>query len=237
MALPMQKTPVYKMVIPSINKEVSYRPFLVKEQKALLLAQQSEDQKTMISTLTSVLQSCVQDNIEVDKLAIFDLEYMFSQIRAKSVGESVELILKCDTCEDEKAKVKVSVNLTELKVEKPKDHEANIRLFDDVGVVMKYPKLDIMDTIQSLEGGDIDSIFKIMYECIDTIYAGEEVHHAHEYSKKELNEFLENLTEDQFRKIQNFFETMPKLEKKLDYRCPVCSKDQSVVVSGIDSFF
>jgi len=233
----MQKTPVYKMVIPSNNKEISYRPFLVKEQKSLLLAQQSEDQKTMSSTLISVLQSCVLDDIDVDKLAMFDLEYMFSQIRAKSVGEVVELILRCDTCEDEKAKVKVSVNLSELTVEKPKDHSTNIRLFDDVGVVMKYPKLDILETIQELEGGDIDSIFKIMCECIDTIYAGEEVHHAHEYSKKELNEFLENLTEDQFRKIQNFFETMPKLEKKLDYTCPVCNKYQSVVVSGIDSFF
>jgi hypothetical protein len=233
----MQKTPVYKMVIPSVNKEVSYRPFLVKEQKALLLAQQSDDQKTMIATLTSVLQSCVQDNIDVDDLAIFDLEYMFSQIRAKSVGEVVELILKCDTCEDEKAKVKVSINLNDLKVEKPKDHNTNIRLFDDVGIVMKYPKLDILDTIQKLDTGDIESVFKLMCECIDTIYAGEEVHHAHEYSKKELNEFLENLTEDQFRKIQSFFETMPKLEKKLDYSCPVCSKEQSVVVSGIDSFF
>jgi hypothetical protein len=102
---------------------------------------------------------------------------------------------------------------------------------------MKYPRLDIMETIQKLESGDIDSVFKIMCECIDVIYAGEEVHHTHEYSKKELIEFLENLTEDQFKRIQNFFETMPKLEKKLDYTCPVCSKDQSVVVSGIDSFF
>jgi hypothetical protein len=237
MALPMQKTPVYKMVVPSINKEVTYRPFLVKEQKALLLAQQSEEQKTMITTLTSVLQSCVQEQIDIEKLAIFDLEYMFSQIRAKSVGEVVELVLRCDTCSDEKAKVKVSVNLAELKVEKPKDHNSNIRLFEDVGVIMKYPRLDIMETIQKLESGDIDSVFKIMCECIDVIYAGEEVHHAHEYSKKELIEFLENLTEDQFKRIQNFFETMPKLEKKLDYTCPVCSKDQSVVVSGIDSFF
>jgi hypothetical protein len=162
---------------------------------------------------------------------------MFSQIRAKSVGEVVELMLKCDTCSDEKAKVKVSVNLTELKVEKSKDHTSNIKLFEDVGVVMKYPRLDIMDTIQKLDEGDIESVFKIMCECIDIIYAGEEVHHAHEYSKKELNEFLENLTEDQFKKIQNFFETMPKLEKKLDYSCPVCAKQQSVVVSGIDSFF
>jgi hypothetical protein len=237
MALPMQKTPVYKMVIPSIEKEIKYRPFLVKEQKALLLAQQSEDQNTMISTLTSVLQGCIQDDLDIEKLAIFDLEYMFSQIRAKSVGEVVELMLKCDTCSDEKAKVKVSVNLNELKVEKSKDHTSNIKLFEDVGVVMKYPRLDIMDTIQKLDEGDIESVFKIMCECIDIIYAGEEVHHAHEYSKKELNEFLENLTEDQFKKIQNFFETMPKLEKKLDYSCPVCAKHQSVLVSGIDSFF
>lgn len=237
MALPMQKTPWYTLKIPSIEKEVKFRPFLVKEQKALLLAQQSDDQKTMVDTLKSVLQSCVSEQIDIDKLAVFDLEYMFSQIRAKSVGEIVELVLSCDTCEDEKAKVKVSINLTELKVEKPEGHSKNIQLFEDVGVVMKYPSLSVVEVIDKLTDGDIETVFKIMCDCIDIIYAGEEVHHAHEYSKKELTEFLENLTEDQFKKVQNFFETMPKLEKKLDYKCPMCEKHQSVLVSGIDSFF
>lgn len=237
MALPVQKTAWYTTKIPSIDKEVKFRPFLVKEQKALLIAQQSEDQKTMIDTLKAILQDCIQEKVDVDSLAVFDLEYLFSQIRAKSVGEIVELILRCDTCEDEKAKVKVSINLTDLKVEKPEGHTKNIALFDDVGVVMKYPKLDILQTIENLKDGDIDAVFQLMVSSIDIIYAGEELHHSHEYSKKELTEFLENLTDEQFRKIQNFFETMPKLEKKLDYKCPVCSKDQSVLVQGIDSFF
>jgi hypothetical protein len=237
MALPMQKTPWYNMKVPSTEKEVKFRPFLVKEQKALLLAQQSDDQKIMIDTLKSVLQDCLQEKVDVDSLAVFDLEYMFSQIRAKSVGEIVELILRCDTCSDEKAKVKVSINLTELKVEKPENHNKNITLFEDVGVVMKYPKIDILRNLENLQEGDIEAVFNLMADSIDIIYAGEEVHHAHEYSKKELNEFLENLTEEQFKKIQNFFETMPKLEKKLDYKCPMCQKDQSVLVAGIDSFF
>lgn len=237
MALPMQKTPWYTTKIPSTEQTVKFRPFLVKEQKALLLAQQSEDQLTMIDTLKSVLLDCLQDKVDVDSLATFDLEYLFSQIRAKSVGEIVELILRCDTCEDEKAKVKVSVNLTDLKVEKPEGHTKNITLFEDVGVVMKYPKIDVLQKIESLQEGDIESVFNLMTDSIDIIYAGEELHHAREYSKKELTDFLENLTEDQFKKIQNFFETMPRLEKKLDYKCPMCQKDQSVLVQGIDSFF
>jgi hypothetical protein len=238
MALPMQKTPWYTLTIPSTEKEVKFRPFLVKEQKALLLAQQSEEQKVMLDTLKSTLSECVQGDVKVDDLAVFDLEYMFSQIRAKSVGEIVELILRCDTCSDEKAKVKVSVDLTQVKVEKPAGHTKKIELFDDVGIIMKYPKMDLLRNIETIaEDDDIDAVFDLMTQCIDIIYAGDELHHAHEYTKKELVEFLENLTEDQFKKIQQFFETMPKLEKRLDYKCPICAKDQSVMVSGLDSFF
>lgn len=238
MALPMQKTPWYTLRVPSTDKEVQYRPFLVKEQKALLLAQQSEEQKVMLDTLKQVLSDCIKDDIVVDDLAIFDLEYMFSQIRAKSVGEIVELILRCDTCSDEKAKVKVSIDLSKLTVDKPASHTKKIELFDDVGMIMKYPRLDVLSNIEKItESDDIDAVFDLMTQCIDVIYAGDELHHAHEYSKAELVEFLGNMTEDQFKKVQNFFETMPKLEKKLDYKCPLCAKEQSVLVSGLDSFF
>lgn len=238
MALPMQKTPWYTLRVPSTDKEIQYRPFFVKEQKALLLAQQSEEQKVMLDTLKQVLSDCIRDDLNVDELAIFDLEYMFSQIRAKSVGEIVELILRCDTCSDEKAKVKVSIDLSKLTVDKPATHSKKIELFDDVGIVMKYPRLDVLSSIEEIsKTNDIDAVFNLMVQCIDIIYAGDELHHAHEYTKTELIEFLGNLTEDQFKKIQNFFETMPKLEKRLDYKCPICTKEQSVLVSGLDSFF
>ena len=237
MALPIQKTAVYSLTIPSTGKVVKYRPFLVKEQKSLLVAQQSEDQQVMLDTLKGLLTSCIQEKIDVDSLAMFDIEYIFSQIRAKSVGEVVDLILRCDTCEDEKAKVKVSIDLTKLVVEKPEGHDKNIRLFDDVGVVMKYPSLEIVKKLENVDQNDVETVFDIIVACIDTIYAGEEVHHAAEYSRQELKEFLENLTQDQFLKIQKFFETMPKLEKRLDYSCPVCAKQQSILVQGLDSFF
>ena len=237
MALPIQKTALYTLTIPSSGKTVKYRPFLVKEQKSLLIAQQSEDTTVMLDTLKSLISHCVQDKIDLSDLAMFDVEYIFSQIRAKSVGETVDLILRCETCEDEKAKVKVTVDLTQLVVSKPEGHDRNIKLFDDVGVIMKYPSIDLVKQLENLSTNDVEAVFEIVIKSIDTIYAGEEVHYAKEYTREEMNEFLDSLTQDQFKKIQNFFETMPSLEKKLDYRCPICAKEQSVLVKGLDSFF
>jgi len=237
MALPIQKTAVYTLKVPSSGKTIKYRPFLVKEQKALLIAQQSEDSTIMLDTLKSLISHCVQEKIELEELAMFDLEYIFSQIRAKSVGETVDLILRCDTCEDEKAKVKVTVDLTQLIVETPEGHTRNIKLYDDVGVIMKYPSLDLVKELENLSTDDVQAVFEVVVKSIDTIYAGEEIHYAKEYTKEEMNEFLDSLTQDQFKKIQNFFETMPSLEKRLDYRCPICAKEQSVLVKGLDSFF
>jgi Zn finger protein HypA/HybF involved in hydrogenase expression len=237
MALPIQKTAVYTLTVPSTGKTVKYRPFLVKEQKSLLIAQQSEDTTVMLDTLKSLITDCIIDKIEIDQLAMFDIEFIFSQIRAKSVGETVDLILRCDTCEDEKAKVKVTVDLTKLVVETPEGHDRNIKLFDDVGVIMKYPSLDLIKQLENLSTEDVEAVFEVVVKSIDTIYAGEEVHYAKDYTKEEMNQFLDSLTQDQFKKIQSFFETMPSLEKRLDYKCPMCSKEQSVLVKGLDSFF
>ena len=149
MALPIQNTPVYTIKIPSTKKEIKFRPFLVKEEKALLVAQQSEDTQVMLDTLKEILRNCIKTPIEVDELALFDIEYIFSQIRAKSVGEVVELIVRCDKCpeEDEKARVKLTFDLTKLNVTFPEGHNKKIALFDDVGVVMKYPSLEIMNDL------------------------------------------------------------------------------------------
>lgn len=238
MALPIQKTATYVTTVPSTNKQVKYRPFLVKEEKALLLAQQSDDQTVMMETLKKVLKDCIE-GIDVETLATFDIEYLFSQIRAKSVGEVVDLVLRCDTCQDEKAKVKVSIDLTQLKVNIPEGHSKNIKLFDDVGIVMKYPNIELIKSLEETDAtaSDADTIFNIIVQSIDYIYAGEEIHHAHEQTKQDLHQFIENLTQEQFRQIQKFFEEMPKLEKQVDYTCPVCNKGQSVLVSGLDSFF
>lgn len=238
MALPVQNTPIYTTEIPSTKEVIKFRPFLIKEQKSLLLAQQSEDINVMADTLKDVIRLCVKSNINVEKLAIFDLEYIFSQIRAKSVGENVELLFSCDDCTDEKSRVKISIDLTKLKIETDPSHQIKISLFNDVGVVMKYPSIDVINTLEKY-GSDpeIDLVFDIVCQCIDYIYDNEEVYHAKDQTKEELNAFISNLTTEQFNKIESFFETMPKLRQKVNYTCPVCSREHNKVLEGLNSFF
>jgi len=237
MALPQAQAPRYKLTIPSTNKSVTYRPFLVKEEKALLIAQQSEDPDTMIETLKSVIESCVMDKINVNDLAVFDVEYIFTQLRAKSVGEIVDIILKCDTCEDDKATVRYSIDLTKVKVQVPKEHKKTILLFNDVGAIMKYPTLDIIKKMDGLTNGDVELLFEIICQCIDSIYDSDEVYPTKEQKPEEVREFVNNLTQEQFSKLQAFFDTMPKLEETVKYVCPVCKKDHQKVIKGLESFF
>lgn len=239
MALPKQNTPVYTTKIPSTKKEIKFRPFLVKEEKALLIAQQSDDQQVMLDTLKQTIKNCAQTDIDVDKLATFDIEYLFCQIRARSVGEIVEMVVLCDVCPEEntKARVKLSFDLTKLEVVFPENHSVTIPLFDDVGIVMKYPNLDMVKSIDGLDNSSAEVIFKTVVKLIDYIYDSTEMYHAKDQTEKELVEFLENLTQDQFKKIQNFFETMPKLSKAVSYDCPVCGHHHDKVVEGLNSFF
>ena len=237
MALPMMKAPLYNITIPSTKKEVQFRPFLVKEEKALLLAQQSEDPKVMINTLKNVLQSCIVGDVDIDNLATFDYEYLFTQIRAKSVGEIVELVFLCDTCEDEKAKTNVKLDITKFKVEFPEGHDANIPLFDDVGIMMKNPSLDTLDKLEKIQDGDIDSIFDVVVDCVESVYNSDEVFNTKDQTRQEVLDFLENLTQEQFKKIENFFLTVPKLKQVVEYDCPVCSKHHVKSMEGLASFF
>lgn len=238
MALPMQSTPTFNLTIPSSGKLVRFRPFLIKEEKALLIAQQTEDMKVMVDTLRGVLKSCVLDQIDVDNLATFDLEYMFLQIRGKSVGETVDLIFQCDEDhgdQNEKARVKISIDLSEIKVKKDPEHTNKIPLFNDVGVVMKYPTLEVAQDLSDLS--NIEDIFSLVAESIDFIYDGDEVYYAKETKKEELLQFLNNLTTDQFLKVQKFFEGMPKLSYDVDYKCPICGKEHHQVLEGLANFF
>ena len=232
----MNSTPVYTLAVPSTGKELKFRPFLIKEEKTLLIAQQSEDPIVMVESLKEVIQSCVKD-IDVNDLATFDLEYIFTQIRSKSVGEIIELMMLCDTCTDEKAVAKVSIDLTKIQVEKNPEHKAKIHLYNDVGVVMKYPTLDILKKMESINTNDLDEVFNVVVDCIDYIYNEEEVFHAKEQTKQELLDFVNNLSSDQFAEVQKFFETMPKLKHEIDYVCPVCSKEHHKVLEGLNSFF
>lgn len=240
MALPMMSAPTYTMVVPSSGVSVKFRPFLVKEEKALLIAQQSEDVGVMIQTLKGIINTCVLDKLDVDKLATFDLEYMFTQIRAKSVGEIIELIFPCDIDhgeDNEKARVKVSIDLTTLIVEKDPNHNNKINLFGDVGVVMKYPTMDVMKRLENLDTNDLDKVFGVVADSIDYIYQGEEIFYGKEQKHEELLQFLNNLTSEQFVKVQQFFATMPRIKKEIEYTCPVCQKQHRKMLEGMQSFF
>lgn len=240
MALPMMNTPTYNLVIPSSKKSVKYRPFLVKEEKSLLIAQQSEDLTVMVDTLKSVITSCVIDKIDVDALASFDIEYLFTQIRAKSVGETIELLFPCDMDhgeDNEKARVKISIDLMQLQVEIPENHTNKIDLFGDVGVVMKYPSISIMKRLEGLEENDIDKIFSVIADSIEYIYQGDEIFHAKEQKPEELLQFLNNLTSEQFIKVQQFFSSMPRIKKEVKYNCPICAREHHKVLEGMQSFF
>jgi len=240
MALPMNSTPVYNLVVPSTKQSVKYRPFLVKDQKTLLIAQQSADQRIMIDTLKEVIKSCITEPIDISKLAIFDIEYIFTQLRSKSVGETVDIILSCDEDHgenNEKAKLKHTIDLSKIAVEEKDGHTSKIGLFGDVGVVMKYPNID---DIRKLQGGasvSTDDTFKLIASSIDYIYDNEQIYHAAEQTEKELMDFINNLTSEQFAKIQSFFDTMPKMTHTINYNCPVCNKSHTLVLEGMESFF
>lgn len=237
MALPLNSAPVYTLKLPSTGKDIKYRPFLIKEEKALLLANQSEDPTVMVDSLKQVIKSCVKDEIDVDSFATFDLEYVFTQIRAKSVGENVELLLKCDTCTDEKAVAKVTLDLTQIEIQKDPDHTNKIELFGDVGVIMKYPTIEILKKLEALTSNNLDEVFNVVSECIESVYDSDQVWTAKDTQKAELLEFLNNLSSEQFQKVQRFFETMPKLKKEVSYKCPVCGTQHDKVLEGLQSFF
>lgn len=237
MALPKQILPTYSTELPSTGKPIKFKPFQVREEKALLLAQQSDDKGIMADTLKDVVKHCIVDELDIESLAMFDLEYLLLQIRAKSIGEIVALIFSCDICNDPKAKVKINFDLTELKVNKDPNHTNNIKLFDDTGVVLKYPDVSAISKFDRIEDDDINGIFDLIISSIDYVYSDNEFFYAKDQTRQELHEFINNLTQVQFKELVNFFETMPKLRQDVKYTCPVCNKEHNKYIEGIDSFF
>jgi len=240
MALPVMSTPTYNLVIPSTKKSVKYRPFLVKEEKSILIAQQSEDIVVMVDTLKDVIRSCILEKIDPDTLSTFDLEYIFTQIRAKSVGEIIDLYFPCDVDhgeQNDKAKVKISIDLTKIEVETPEGHTNKIDLFGEVGIMMKYPTIEIMTKLEKADSDDLDNIFDIVADCVELIYEGDKIHYAKETKKEELLNFLYNLNSEQFIKVQNFFATLPRIKKDVEYNCPICGLHHKKTLEGMQSFF
>lgn len=233
--LPKQTAPIYTLTLPSTKKPVKYRPFLVKERNALMLANESEDPVVMIDTLKEVIKNCFKSEVDVDKLAIFDLEYIFIKMRTKSIDDISRIKLLCSKCDDENAFVELAIDLDKIEVMFPEGHTNKIHLFDNVGIVMRYPSLDVIKKLDNLD--DVNILMEVLIECTDYIYDGDEIHYASETTREELVEFFNDLTDVQLKSVAQFFATQPKLTQDVNYECPVCGTKHTRSIEGLESFF
>ena len=232
MSLPKMNTPEYRLTVPSTDEEIKFRPFLVKEEKLLLIAQQTGDENAIYDAIKKLIENCCFGELNIDRMPLFDMEYIFINIRAKSVGEVADLKVTCP--DDNKTQVDIKVDLTSINVEMSEDHSPQIQLSDDVGLLMAYPHMGMMGKSQ---GDNIQAMFDMICSCMYQIYHGDEVHDCMDYTNDEKMEFLNSLTHEQFEKIQTFFDTMPKLKHELEVVNPKTKKKSKVELEGINSFF
>ena len=238
MPLPKIATPTYELVLPSTEQPIEFRPFLVKEEKLLVLALESEDTKQITTAIKAVLKSCVlTKGIKVENLPTFDIEFLFLNIRGKSVGEELQVNIICP--DDEETQVTVDVFLDDIRVQKSEDHTNKIQLDKNLMMEMKYPSLDqfIKNNFDFNEKNAMDQSFQLIATCIDKIYTEDEVWATADCTKKEVNEFLESMNSGQFKEIEKFFETMPKLSHTIKVTNPKTKVESDVVLEGLASFF
>ena len=238
MPLPKIATPTYELVLPSTEQTIQYRPFLVKEEKLLVIALESEDNKQITTAIKAVLKNCVlTKGIKVEQLPTFDIEFLFLNIRGKSVGEQLEVNIICP--DDETTQVTVDIDLDDIEVERNDDHTKQIKLDENLMMEMKYPSLDqfIKNNFDFNESNQMDQSFQLIASCIDKIYNEEEVWATADCTKKEVNEFLESMNSSQFKEIEKFFETMPKLQHTVQVTNPKTKVKNEVVLEGLASFF
>ena len=238
MPLPKIATPTYELVLPSSNRKIKYRPFLVKEEKILIIALESQDQKQIANAVKSILSTCIlTKGIKVDKLATFDIEYLFLNIRGKSFGEHIEVMVTCP--DDGKTQVPMSINIDDIKVQKDKGHSSDIVLDDTYTLKMKYPSLNefIKTNFDQIEQMKVDDTFDLISSCIDQVYSDEETWSHQECTKKELSDFVESLNTSQFKLVENFFTTMPKFSHMVKVTNPNTKVDSEIKLEGLQSFF
>ena len=238
MPLPRISTPTYELELPSTEETIQYRPFLVKEEKLLVIALESEDTKQITNAIKTVIKNCIiTKNIKVETLPTFDIEFLFLNIRGKSVGEELEVNIICP--DDGETQVPVKINLDDIKVQKNENHEKKIKIDNSVMMEMKYPSLDqFIKNNFDFEGGNaMDQSFDLIASCIDKIYTEDEVWSTSDVTKKELAEFLESMNSSQFKDIEKFFETMPKLSHTIKVKNPKTEVESEVALEGLASFF
>ena len=238
MPLPKIATPTYELELPSTEQTIKYRPFLVKEEKVLVLAMESEDTKQITNAIKAVLKSCVQTKgIKIETLPTFDIEYLFLNIRGKSVGEEIEVNIICP--DDEETQVPVTINLDDIEIKKDEKHTNKIKLDNTIMMEMKYPSLDqfIKNNFDFNDKNAMDQSFDLIATSIDKIYTEDEVWATADCTKKEVKEFLESMNSSQFKEIESFFETMPKLSHTIKVTNPKTKVEGEVELEGLASFF
>lgn len=238
MPLPKIATPSYELELPSTGQTIKYRPFLVKEEKLLVLALESEDTKQITTAIKTVIKSCIETKgIKVELLPTFDIEYLFLNIRGKSVGEEIEVSIICP--DDEETTVPVKINVDDINVQKNKEHNKQIKLDDSIMMEMKYPSLEqfIKSNFDFSSDNTMDQSFELIASCVDKIFTEDEVWSTADVTKKELIEFLDQMNSIQFKEIEKFFETMPKLSHKVKVKNPVTGVESEVTLEGLSSFF
>ena len=232
-SLPKIGYPIFTLKLPSTDKEIKYRPFLVKEEKLLLMAQSSEDPKEIIGAIKQVISNCIlSEDVGVDELCTFDMEYIFIKIRAKSINNVIEVTYR--DLEDDK-RYTVEINLDEIEVKKETDHTNKIEINEQLGMVMKYPKTNVANNIESVDG-ETDLFFQILKGCIEKIYDSETVYDVSEYSADELDDFIQQLDVKTFKKVQDFFATMPRLHYEVKYTNSL-GKEKNIVLNNLTDFF
>ena len=236
MALPKLDVPIYEMTVPSTDEKIKYRPFLVKEEKILLIAMESGENKDIIQGVKQIVSECIFNKLKIGNLPMFDIEYMFLRIRAKSVGEVSKLKVLCP--DDKKTYANVEIDLTEVEVQVDDSHNNKIELSDEMGVIMKYPSIDLFSKA-GIADINADNMIDVVATCIAQIYdkKGEEVFDSKDSTKKELIDFVEQLNTQQFQEVQKFFDTMPKLRHTITVKNPKTKKENLVTLSGLSDFF
>ena len=241
--LPKLDVPIHELKLVSTGKTIRFRPFLVKEQKLFLMASESDESKEVVNVIRQVLKNCVLDEIDIDQLPTFDLEYLFLNLRARSVEEVVELRYKCnnttktETGEDKKCdgKVDFKINLLELEPKKEENHINKVQITENLGVCLKYPTFDMIQRYENLDENEVMS--KVLADCIDFVYDKEQIYYAKDSTREELEEFIDSMQQKDLEKIKQFFDTMPEVKKDVHFKCPKCEYEEDITIKGMQSFF
>lgn len=234
MALPELNTARYSIEVPSTGQKVEYRPYLVKEEKILMMAMESNDQRAIMNATKDIIKACVFDDIDIDELAMFDIETLFLALRSKSVGEKVDVKLKCEDCEHVND---LTIDFDEIQQPVIDEGNVNVELTDDVGIIMKYPSLKDVEKYSDEDAESIETAMNMMLACIDSIYDADNVYDAKDETPTSLKNFIESLSSVQFLKLSQFLEDMPSLSYDASYKCVNCGKENEQVIRGLASFF